>query len=1214
VATSGLGFVGGCGGGRQIPALEIEPKDVINHLTLASGGSGSLPRPRSVPSTAGVRRPVARFASRSRLIPLETQESQSMSKLVAACIAASALAMCPSTAIAQAELGSITGTVKDSQGGVLPGVTATSVNVETNVSTTGVTNAQGVYLLQSLVNGKYRVTFSLEGFGSVARELEVRSGDRLRVDLTLEVGAMSEEVRVMADTPLLETSTATRSQVIDQAKVESLPMSGRNPYALAYTISGVTTQFTRESISARPFDNGGMDGISINGGRERSNEFLLDGAPNSSREGTAQGSLAFVPSPDAVQEVRVSTNTYDAQFGRTGGGVIAVSIRSGTNTYRGTAYYNHRDASLNSNLYENTVRDIPKEDLFHYNPGFTFGGPVWLPKYDGRDKTFFFYAFEGLKSGIPVSSGERAPTDLERAGDFSQSGAIIYDPLNTINGVPQPFPNNRIPQDRMDPVARALMGFMVSPNSDPDAQGNNFFARENSRFDTYTSGILRVDHNFGSNHRFFARYGHNGRRETRAKSGREEVALTAGYHHRWNNVLSVDLSSTLTPSLLSSVRAGWTRHRRLDVSGAEDLGTFDPSVMGFPGSLTSALPARFYPIRVTDYGGASIGQGGGQDGPSDDFYVSEVLTKLAGRHQLKFGGEFRYGVSKVENPLGGVNLANLQFSRNFTSLRPNIATPTAADGGNAFASYLLGYMASSSVTVSPIFDYRSSYGAAFIQDDWRLTSRFTLNAGLRWDYEAPVTETGNQVNGGFDPNATALVCAACPASGLPQELRGGLTFANGRFYERDGNNFGPRVGFTYSATPKLVIRSGYGLTYLDSSTDRGTSTGFTRTTAYVASLDANRTPANRLANPYPNGILQAAGPAAGASTALGTSIGYHIRDRQIPEFHQWSIGGQYELPWRSMIDISYIGSATRKIGINRPINDLSAEQLALGDAYLNALVPNPFQGIMPDGGARNSAATIQRRDLMRPYPQFGTIEERLVPIGTRDYQALQVSFDKRLSNGVQFQINYTGARNVERNAVLNQGEAPFEEVTGAHRPHVLRLTGGWVLPSLENRNGFTRYVLGGWQINSSTYIRSGLTVPMPGAVDLIGNPVLENPTNARWFNTCTLTASGARQTCASDTEEPAFRIRPENSLDTTGSRLEGVYRSDPLVVDGSIFKTIKLAGRVNFQIRAEVFNLFNSVQWNNPNTTVTSPALFGTVAETQSNDPRFVQLAFRISY
>jgi len=1112
---------------------------------------------------------------------------------------------------AQGELGTITGTLKDVQGGVMPGVTATAVNLATNVKTTAISNESGVYLLPSLVNGRYRLTCTLDGFSPVARELELRSGDRLRVDLILTIGGITEETRVVAETPLLETATATRSQVIDQETIEALPLAGRNPYSAAYTIAGVTTQFTRPSISARPFDNGGMDVISINGGRSRSNELLLDGAPNTSREGTSQGSLAFVPSPDAVQEVRVSTNTYDAQFGRTGGGVIAVSIRSGTNTFRGTAYYNLRDAALNSNLYENTVRGIPKEDLFHYNPGFTVGGPVLLPKYDGRNRSFFFYAFEGLKSGIPVSAGERAPTDLERAGNFSQSGMTIYDPFNTINGVPQPFPGNIIPANRIDPVAANLLQYMVSPNSDPDASGNNFFPRGNSRFDTYTSGITRVDHNFSANHRFFARYGHNGRRETRAKGGREEVALTAGYHHRWNNVFSVDLSSTLSPSLLSSLRAGWTRHRRLDVSGAEDMGGFDPTIMGFQGAFVSQVPARFYPIRLNDYTAAAIGQGGGQDGPSDDFYLQETLTKILGRHQLKFGGEFRYGKSVVENPLAGGSFADLRFSRNFTSLRPNVTTLTAADGGNAFASYLLGYMASSSVTLSPNFDWRTAYSGAFVQDDWRLTTRLTLNLGLRWDYESPITEQSNQVNAGFDPNALALVCAACPASGLPQNLNGGLTFADGAFYSRDGNNVGPRAGFTYSITPKTIVRGGYGLTFLDSSTDRGTSTGFTRVTPYVASLDSNRTPANRLANPYPGGILQPAGASAGTATALGTGINFDIRDRRIPEFSQWSIGVQQELFWRSVLEVAYIGSATRKIGVNRPINSWTADQIALGDAYLDALVPNPFIGLVPDGGARNTGATIQRKELLRPYPQFANINERLVPIGTLDYQAIQVTWDKRLTNGIQFQVNYTGSRNLEATSVLNQGEGLFREVSNTHRPHFVRFTGGWNLPDLESHGKTMRYLLGGWQFNASTFLRSGVTAGMPDNVDLIGDPRLENPTKARWFNTCTLTAAGARQGCASDSEQPAFRIRPNNALDTTGARLEGVYQSDPFILDMSFFKTIRFSQRMSFQTRVEMFNLTNAVQWPGPNTTVTATA-FGTVAETQSNDPRFVQIAFRL--
>ena len=353
------------------------------------------------------------------------------------------------------EQGSLTGTVTDAQGGALPGVTAAAVNLQTNVTTTAVTNASGVYLLTPLVNGRYKVTFTLSGFNTAAREVEVRAGDRLRLDLGLAVGGLTEEVSVVAETPLLETTTATRSQVVAQELVENLPSSGRNPFTLSHVVPGVVGEAgNRQSIQLRPFDNGGMDGISINGGVARSNSFTLDGAPNTSREGGTSGSLAFVPSPDAVQEVRVATSTYDAQFGRTGGGTIAVSIRSGTNQFHGTAYYIHRDAALNANLYENIVRGIPKQEIFHYNPGATIGGPI------KRDRTFFFYSYEGLKSGIPVGAGQRTPTELERNGDFSQSGFTIYDPLNTVNGVPQPFAGNIIPRGRMDPVALNMLNYM----------------------------------------------------------------------------------------------------------------------------------------------------------------------------------------------------------------------------------------------------------------------------------------------------------------------------------------------------------------------------------------------------------------------------------------------------------------------------------------------------------------------------------------------------------------------------------------------------------------------------------------------------------------------------------------------------------------------------------------------------------------------------------
>ena len=308
-----------------------------------------------------------------------------------------------------------------------------------------------------------------------------------------------------------------------------------------------------------------------------------------------------------------------------------------------------------------------------------------------------------------------------------------------------------------------------------------------------------------------------------------------------------------------------------------------------------------------------------------------------------------------------------------------------------------------------------------------------------------------------------------------------------------------------------------------------------------------------------------------------------------------------------------MGSATRKRPVTRPVNDLSREQILLGDTFLNALVANPFVGLMPDAGATNTAATVQRRVLMRPLPQFGTINEQLVPIGYGNYKSIQMSWEKRLSGGIQMLVGYTGSRTTEALSPLNQGEPLYEQLTSTHRPHVLRLSGAWTSPSFSTRNWALRHIVGGWQINTVTFFRSGVPIGMPANVDLIGDPVIKNPTTARWFNTCTVTTTGVRQFCANDSEQPAFRIRAENALDTTGDRLEGVMQDDPFYMDFSFFKNVRVNGRVNLQMRVEMFNATNVVQWGTPNTTVTS-ANFGTITENQANDPRSVQLQFRISY
>jgi hypothetical protein len=1091
------------------------------------------------------------------------------------------------------------------------------------VTTTARTNDAGVYLLPSLINGRYRLTFTMSSFASQARDVEVRVGDRLRIDITLRVGGATAEVTVTEQTPLLETTTATRSTVIDVTQLETLPINGRNVYTLVHITPGVVTNVTRASISFRPFDNGGMDSFSINGGVNRSNLFLLDGATNTANEGGNSGSLAFVPPVEAVEEVRVSTNVYDAQYGRTGGGVVNVSVRSGTNAFRGTASYLHRDANLGAQLFQD--RGEPKSDLYHYNPAFTFGGPLVLPGYDGRSRTFFFGSYEYLSSQIPAGQNlQRVPTDLEFTGDFSQSGVNIFNPLTG-----QQFPGNRIPDGMIDPVSRLYLPHMLRANTDPDGQGNNFRAPSSSRGDTYSSYLAKISQNLGA-HRVFVTVAFNTRHETRDRSGRSQLTATGNpNHYRWNPQIGFDWTTPLGPSMVSTFKAGWSNHNRRD--GLLPDFQFDSATLGFSSAYLNMIPRTnfFHPVTITGYNGAGVGTATNAFmSRSHVFHASEVLTKIAGQHQIKFGGEWGLNIDETGISTGGAAVNAFTFQRQFTSSTPTVNNPSAAAGGDAFASFLLGYPRLGSITVGAreSLNWSTNYFGLFLQDDWRVNNRLTINLGLRWDYEQPARERDNLAVAGWAfGQPLPLDCPQCAAVAAQSDinnpglanLTGGVIFADGGLYETDWNNIGPRVGVTYQMTDKLVLQGGWGVSYLNQNTDRGTAFGVTSTTTYVSSLTNNATPRTNLSETlggplYPTGLVTPTVDSLGQLSNVGASPSFHTRDREVQRYQSWSAGFQYQLPWRSVVKVDYVGSRTNNRSITLQLNQLTLEQLALGDAFLDALVPNPLAGQLPGSNFNN--ATIARRQLLRPYPAFNNVQQQLNPLGKLYYQSLQVTWDKRLSDGVSMLIAYTRAENRELVSPLNQGDPLFEQLSGDHRPHVLRLSGTWTAPAFEDRSRLVRYGLGGWQISTSTSIMRGQTIGMVDDVDVIGDYTLENPTKARWFNTCTLGADGVtRSFCASATEQPAFQLRPNNARDTTGARLDGVYRSQPVFVDMQFSKRIEGPRATSYQIRLDLYNMFNTVQWGQPETDPTDED-FGTVGDNQSNDPLFAMVTFKVGF
>ena len=828
------------------------------------------------------------------------------------------------------------------------------------------------------------------------------------------------------------------------------------------------------------------------------------------------------------------------------------------------------------------------------------------------------YNWEQIRSEVPFPQVYTVPTALERAGDFSQSRTAdgrpitIYDPLSTrsVGGqfVRDPFAGNVIPSTRFDPVALAILQRVPLPNA--SGQVNNLLVPENARGDRYDQHVGKVDQVINANHRFFVRFARNKRTEVNDYAAFPPEASPWYQHGRMNVGLAGELTSVLTPSLLLNSRVGFIRH---DFYIATHGDNFDPAQLGFPSSLVSQLPRNTFPQvqweGFTTFGSTFGGGTGSIFTVSDTWSWSETFSKVSGNHSLKFGGEYRAMLNDQQNPTSSFGRFN--FTRGFTQ-----ADPLRADAasGNAVASLLLGFPAEtatnpSAVPINPQLNYRSNYYGLFVQDDWRLSPRLTLNIGVRWDYESPIAETLNQQNIGFD------AAAANPFQVPGMQLNGGLLFASEDDplpFKRDFNNLQPRVGATFRANEKTVIRGGYALSYLPTF-DHGYNNGFSLTTTVVASTDAGITPAARLSNPYPNGIEQPIGNSQGLATLVGRGFTYSNPERVIPHVQQFSIGAQRELPGRMVLEASYVGSRTQKLPVSKGINEITAEQLAQGSVMLEP-VSNPFAGLLP--GTPFNGATVPRQQLLRPFPQFASITEDRRSLGVNDYNALQLSFNKRLTRGLQFLVSYTYSRTEEEITYLNAQDdwgQLSRVVTAADTPHRLLVSTTYQLPFFLDRQDLIGSLLGGWQVNAIITAQSGLPVGTTAGAVLVGDPSLDEPTMARWFNTCTETLSGARQNCASGDEAVAWRVQAPFTLRTLPTRLDDVRTNRPTLVDFSMFKSFELPGTMRIQARFEAFNLFNTPWFGAPNTNVTNAA-FGTVAPNQANDPRNIQLGIRWTF
>jgi|SRR5579875_1616344 len=1137
----------------------------------------------------------------------------------------------PSVIYGQVSVATITGLVKDPQGMPIAGAHVEITNLNTGVLYPATTNGAGLYVVPLLPPGIYSTKVTSQGFmRAEIANLPLRSGDRLEKDFQLQLGTVTQSVVVTSSAAPLEM-TASREQIVPEKAVEDLPLLGRNTVLLSLLTPGVKFPSTDTANATRPFDNGGMDAMLINGGVMYRNNFTLNGLPDTASESAGNpGELSFVPPPDAVSEVSVATSSYDAQYGHSGGGTINVNLKSGTNAFHGAAYDYVRNTIFNANRWENNAKGVPRTP-YHWNqPGVEIDGPVYLPTfYNGHDKTFFMFSWERIQDSIPQPYLASVPTPAQRNGDFSSTTfngvpITIYDPLTTIQTAPgvysrTPFPGNIIPSNQINPIAAKVLTYYPSPNTPGTIDHlNNYFDGNSVVTDKYDAFSTRVDQAINLKNRLWLSLFHSDRHQVEPTYNFPDPAASPLYlHWRLNRGGAVDWTATLNPTTVFDVSYGIEQHQfaiRFYNFG------FNPEKLGYSPALVSQFAQLTFPQFVAT-GYTSLGNNGSVFTYTTTQAVQATLTKVVARHTFKWGTQFNVVLNNYNSPTS--SSGTFTFDPTFTQLSPLIVNPLQ---GNSFASEILGYSTSGSVPINGSFAYSSHYYALFMQDDWRVSQRLTLSLGLRWDVETPLTERHNQLNAGFAFNQPS------PLQVPGYNLTGGLLFVNGSHrsgFITDYNNVQPRIGIAYRLNNKTVVRGGFGVFYLPTFDIPGTQ-GFSVSTPYVASNNGNATPANSLSNPYPGGILRPSGSSKGLATLLGTSISFADPSRVIPRNEQFSFGFEREFPYHIVADVSYVGARTHELEVSQNIDAVPLEDLSLG-TKLNTVVPNPFKGLLP--GTNLNGPTITLQQSLLPYPQYTGITENDIPIGHNSYNALQVRVERRFLSGLFLALNYTFSKNLQATSFLNpqDGTNPSKlanQLAPYDVPQNLNISGGYELPFFRNRHGILHQILSGWQINTVFTYTSGTPVPAPtvvsgqpgvGVASTGINPAIPNPSRQAAFNTCYISLSGTRQDCSSPSQPAAWIQLPPFSLNTLTPLLPNIRLVRPPLDDVSVFKTFPIRERLNLQFRVESFNVANTVWFPAPNTVLTSP-LFGqtTLAPggfaSTANDPRVFQLSARLMF
>jgi hypothetical protein len=1105
------------------------------------------------------------------------------------------------TAELSAQSAQVSGRITDASQGTVPGATVTAVNEATGFQRNSLSNSEGYYSLTALPPGPYRVTTTLTGFMQSTRTgLTLVADQSARIDFTLSVAGVESEITVTANL-LLEAQSAHLGTAVTERSIRELPLNVRDPMGLVVLTPGVITGGQFGNTGSLDVGRGFFKAdFKVAGSRNDGQDILLDGASNVTGD---RNFMAYIPTVDSTQEFTVETNAFSAEFGRTTGGVVTIVTKAGSNQFSGSAYEFYRDSKLDERGFFAKRANLPKPDFSRHQFGGVVGGPIQ------KDRTFFFASYEGLRQDYPQTLISTVPTDAQRRGDFSRTFdnqgrlVVIYDPLTTTRQadgtlVRQPFAGNVIPTSRLDPVAVRAMTYYPQANQPGNAvTGQNNYAFDGFQTQDSNNYSFRLDHTLGQGSRVFARYSY-ARSESTAPTrwdlpgARDARVVDDRYHNA-----TIGATRVFSPTLTADLRVGFARAHAEQVSPE-----FDTTQLGFPANYVQTAPALFPYFDISDV--TSVGSATFNNQPRNTYSALFHVDKAAGRHLLRIGADvrvFQFNAFANNNASG-----RFVFDRGMTQ-GPN-ALVSSANAGYGLASFLLGTGSSGFIDHIAGLALQRNYYAGFVQDDWRLTTKLTANVGVRYEVTTGQTER-------YDRLAWMDLQAPSPLGNVGGlNLRGRLEYVGGdnprNQVATDKNNVAPRIGLAYQLGPRTALRAGYGIFYVPMITIAAGSIGFNTNTPWVSTIDGV-TPENYLRNPFPQGFNLSTATTRDPGSNIGFQISGYINQERVGYTQQWNLSLQQQLDDSTLVDVAYLGNkgTSLQFGAGFEENSLDPQFLSLG-AALNDRVPNPFAGIIRTGPL--SGATVARRQLLLPYPQYTSVLRNFPMAASSIYHGLLVKVERRTTKGLTLLASYTWSKQIDDNSAnegfLDRGASGIlnfydrgkeRSLTTFDTPHRVVVSAVYDVPVGRGRavgsdmSRLLDLLIGGWTVSGIGTYQSGLPVIISRPSVVTGQEApLDDPTPERWFNTA------------------AFANAAPFTFGNVSRTLPNV-RTDALRnVDVTLGKYIPLAGRARLQVRADAFNVFNKTRFGAPNGTITSAA-FGTVT-TQANAPREIQLGVKL--